>query len=452
MTPEEILRLLRLDESPSAGLAEATFEIDEVTEGVAVPEPSPYALHLDRWDLWQGETLARDNPAFDGLPPEAAADFLGVAFLARPVTVDRCTDPPRLAYVAALLDAPPFRSIRARTRGNLDEAHIAAEAIARGYPRTAPEALEVEVEAAMSRAAATAAEAAEADVRKHLEIVEGFGMGPGAPGGRYDRAAAARLYHLAKRHPAIRRICELSGVFYRVGRARRMRRVRHGVDDVMGVTLGGDFDRLLPGELVSLRIPGLAEQTRLRLMERKCLQLEREGVEPAAKGPAIYVVDESGSMAGSKIETAKALCLAMARISCEQRRWCGLVAYSGDSGHRLISLKPGAWPMDLVADWMGRFIGRGSDLDVPVWEMPAFYDALGAPTGKTDVVFITDAICRIPPKARDSFLAWKKRVRANVTTLIVQSQPGDLAAISDRVYAVPALEADSEGVGAVLEI
>jgi uncharacterized protein with von Willebrand factor type A (vWA) domain len=46
-------------------------------------------------------------------------------------------------------------------------------------------------------------------------------------------------------------------------------------------------------------------------------------------------------MAGDKVHTAKALALALAWIARQQKRWCGLVAYSGDSGERLLALPPG---------------------------------------------------------------------------------------------------------------
>src|SRR3954463_11522285 len=92
--------------------------------------------------------------------------------------------------------------------------------------------------------------------------------------------------------------------------------------------------------------------------------------EPVARGPIILSVDESGSMQGDKVHTAKALALALAWIARMQKRWCGLVAYSGDSGQRLLALPPGRWEEAKVMDWLEQFIGLGSSLDVPVREMP----------------------------------------------------------------------------------
>jgi uncharacterized protein with von Willebrand factor type A (vWA) domain len=103
-------------------------------------------------------------------------------------------------------------------------------------------------------------------------------------------------------------------------------------------------------------------------------------------------------------------------------------------------------------DWLSEFIGMGSSLDVPVREMPDFYQQLGAPVGKTDVIFITDAICHIPAKLQEDFCAWKKQVQARLITLVIQSEPGDLSAISDEVHLVPSLAVSEAAVERILAI
>src|SRR4051812_20290499 len=103
-------------------------------------------------------------------------------------------------------------------------------------------------------------------------------------------------------------------------------------------------------------------------------------------------------------------------------------------------------------DWIEAFIGRGSNLDVPVREMPRIYRQLDAPIGKTDVIFLTDARCRIPADLRGQFVGWKKAVKARLITLVIRSQPGDLAAISDEAYVVPSLSVSEDAVGRVLSV
>src|SRR5262245_28319228 len=158
------------------------------------------------------------------------------------------------------------------------------------------------------------------------------------------------------------------------------------------------------------------------------------------------------SMSGDKAHTAKALALALAWIARQQRRWCGLCAYSGDTGERLLALPPARWDEAALLDWLEAFLGGGSSIDVPVRELPGYWRRLGAPDGDTDVLFITDAICRIPSDVRERFLEWKRQAQARLITLVVEGEPGDLTAISDEVYQVPSLAVTEEAVGRALSL
>jgi uncharacterized protein with von Willebrand factor type A (vWA) domain len=252
--------------------------------------------------------------------------------------------------------------------------------------------------------------------------------------------------------PNLRRICELAGRYRRVAQSKQRRKASHGLDDVVGVVMDADLGRLLPHELAKLAIPEFEDDTLRRLVERQTQCREYQSTEPVAKGPILVSVDESGSMKGEKAHTAKALALALAWIARQQRRWCGLVAYSGDTGERLLALPPGRWNEVALMDWLAEFLSGGSNLDVPVREMPDYYQKLGAPVGKTDVIFITDAICSIPAKLQEQFLDWKRHVQARLITLVIKSKPGDLTAISDEVHLVPALDVTETAVEHVLSI
>src|SRR6478672_2953793 len=235
-------------------------------------------------------------------------------------------------------------------------------------------------------------------------------MGPGAPGSN-DPAAVAALFRRVRGDPALRRICDLAGRFRRVAQSKQRVKATHGLDDVVGVEPGGDVGRLLPAELARLTVPELELDALRRIAERQALCREYHASEPAGKGPIIVSVDESGSMEGEKAHTAKGLALALAWVARRQRRWCALVAYSGDTGERLLPLPPGRWDEAALLDWLAGFLGGGSALDVPVCELPDYYRRLKAPVGRTDVLLVTDALCRVPGDVRDRFLAWKQAVR-----------------------------------------
>jgi uncharacterized protein with von Willebrand factor type A (vWA) domain len=157
-------------------------------------------------------------------------------------------------------------------------------------------------------------------------------------------------------------------------------------------------------------------------------------------------------MDGAKAHTAKALALALAWVARRQRRWAGLIAYSGGTGERLLALPPSRWDEAALCDWLSAFIGGGSDLDVPVAELPRMYQEIGAPAGETDLVIITDAKCRVGPDLRDRFVAWKQREKVRAVSLVIGSVPGDLAALSDEVHLVSAIDPAGEAVGRVLSL
>jgi len=112
----------------------------------------------------------------------------------------------------------------------------------------------------------------------------------------------------------------------------------------------------------------------------------------------------------------------------------------------------GKWDEVALMDWLEAFIGMGSDLDVPVREMPKFYESLKAPKGKTDLIFLTDAACSISAKLAKTFIDWKKSVQAKLITLVIDSDPVDLAKISDEVHRIRSVDVSEYGVERILSI
>jgi uncharacterized protein with von Willebrand factor type A (vWA) domain len=455
---EELLEMLDLA-GKEALLPEAGFEI-AVSEGDRLEDrkpASPTALHLDDWALRRGRDLLEESERLRELhlDEHAVADFHGCAFEPDPQLGTDCVNPTRRDFIRMLLETTDYRALHESTLLNATASTLAALAFAEQFAALEREAKEeidpIEAEMSTLRAVGKALSRASEEVEGMRETAAALGFGPGSPGVN-DTGAIAALFRRVRADPALRRICTLAGRFRRVAQSRQRRKASHGYDDVVGVTLDGEVSRLLPVEMTKLVVEGLEWDTLRRLVERQALCRLHESVEPVARGPILVTVDESGSMQGRKVETAKALALALAWIARRQRRWCGLVAFSGDSGERLLALPPGRWDEDALADWLGQFIGCGSSLDVPLRELPDYYRRLRCPPGVTDVLMITDALCRIPPDLRDDFNAWKVQVKARVVSLVIQSDPGDLTSVSDEVHLVEALSAEDEAVGHILSL
>jgi uncharacterized protein with von Willebrand factor type A (vWA) domain len=58
----------------------------------------------------------------------------------------------------------------------------------------------------------------------------------------------------------------------------------------------------------------------------------------------------------------------------------------------------------------------------------------------------------LPHQLQEQFNAWKRQVQARLITLVIQSTPGDLEAISDETHLVQSLSVEEEAVGRVLSI
>ena len=312
-----------------------------------------------------------------------------------------------------------------------------------------PESKSLEIEI-ISNASLAAKQATEG-VEELESVAQAFGLGKGEPGSS-DVSAIASAFKAARSNKALMRICVLAGRYKQLAQGLNKARSKNGFEEVVGLESGGDISRLVPTELMRMCVPELELDLMRRLVERQCLSREFESTEKVGLGPIVIVIDESGSMIGSRNESAKAIALTLAWIARKQGRWCGLVAYSGESGHRVLALPPERWNQVDLLDWLESFLGMGSSLDIPVLDMPAIFNELGAPAGRTDLVYITDAEVRISEKKANAFKAWKCSIKAKLFSLVLNSSPGQLSSISDEVHLINTLDPAEAGIKKVFSL
>jgi uncharacterized protein with von Willebrand factor type A (vWA) domain len=452
MNNDELNRLLDLDGGtlPSYG-SEPTPQAQE---------SSLTALKLDNWSLRKGAELLKESSKLRklNLSSVAVADLHAAAFLPNPELEESCIDPLRKEFIQELLNTPAYQSLHASTKLNTVAAEIAACSFAEQFhllearapdpsQPSKPEGLDVAVIAAASRAAKDAVEG----VQELESVTQAMGMGPGEPGSS-DVNAIASTFKAVRSNPALLRICSLAGRYRQLAQGLHKARSKKGFEEVTGLESGGDISRLVPSELMKLGIPELELDFLRRFAERQCLCREFASEERVGMGPVILVGDESGSMVGHRNESAKAIALTLAWIARKQGRWCGLVAFSGGTGHRVLSLSPDRWNQVDLLDWLQSYLGCGSDQDVPVQEMAAIFTEIGAPVGKTDLIYITDAELSISQKKAEAFKAWKVSVQARLTSLVLNSSLGGLSSISDEVHLINSLDPAEAGIKKVFSI
>ena len=452
MNNDELNKLLDLDGGHLTSLG------SEPTQKPA--EPSLTALKLDQWSLRKGSELLAESPRLRklNLTSKTVADLHAAAFLPSPELEESCSDSLRKQFVEELLSTPGYQSLHEFTKLNSLASEIAACSFAEQFNalaarvETSPKLLEsksLEIEIIFS--ASKAAKQATEGVEELESVTQAMGMGPGEPGSS-DVNAIAATFKAVRSNPALLRICSLAGKFKQLAQGLHKARSRDGFDEITGLESGGDISRLVPSELMKLGIPELEIDFLRRFAERQCLCREFESTEKVGLGPIVIVVDESGSLVGSKNESAKAIALTLASIARKQGRWCGLVAFSGGSGHRVLALPPTKWNQVQLYSWLESFIGMGSDQDVPIGEMAAIFTEIGAPLGKTDLIYVTDAELRISDKKASAFKAWKASVQARLISLVLNSDPGDLTSISDEVHLISSLDPSELGIRKVFSL
>jgi len=436
-----------------------------VATPVAKSAPSPYALAHDEWSERRGRDLFSQSQELQGIyaghdqqvAEIATTDFRGGAFESRPKRSAQCTNPALAKYMDALMETEEFRQLRSITVGDENASEIAALKFSSGFAKVladipddqiGTEQGDLQVELQAIRAAIDANNACEEyeDVRDNLP-----GMG-GDPSGHkpISQEVVGKMFSRIRKSPMLMGIMRLAGRYRRIAQSAQRRKVPVGVDDVVGVHQSGDIGKLLPQELGRLSDPAFEDDAMRRIVENVAQCREHCAIESVGKGPIVVIVDETGSMTkNDNIYHAKAFALSLYWVASAQNRWCCLVGYAGADMNVLV-IPPGQNKTDEVLEWLEHFENGATDLCIPVDKLPAQWSSFGCPKGKTDIVQITDAICRIPSHVVDSFNAWKRTEQVRFLSIVIADAAGEAAKISDDCWVYNSMAASSDAINNIL--
>lgn len=433
-------------------------------------QAGPRCLKVDEWGMRRGREVSERGA---GVGPEAAADFFTLAFDAKPELTGGCTDARRYKFISEALQSPEVSALRARTVLDDTAAEVAARDFSRAFreleaseerrkarsrPGRKPGPGDAQAEdGAVSDAISDACAAASGELETMDGAATACGLGRGEPGHSTDPARVAEVYRRVRGSATLAQIVEEAGRYRLVGRSLQRAKFNHGQDEVFDLGVGAEISRLVPLELSRMVMPSTRLDTFRRISQRQALVKEMRSPEPAGRGPVVVVVDESRSMEhDKKLIQAKALALSVAYLARQQRRWVALASFAAGPATSVVVLKPGRWDESALIDWLTRGPHGGTTGDVvlntiPFSEWPKLI-ASGAERGKTDLLVVTDGAVADPGEMSGPFLAWKKAESVKLTTIAIGTEPGPLGDLSDRVYQVPCLSLDSEGVSAALSL
>jgi uncharacterized protein with von Willebrand factor type A (vWA) domain len=250
------------------------------------------------------------------------------------------------------------------------------------------------------RAAGTAIDTAESaleGMQDALGIQAGHGVSTGETMQDIDQLRT--LYEVLRSNATMRRIAELAGRLQRLGASHKRTKVQPAVGAIKGVTVGGDIDRLLPGELVGLRSTNRYERLRTlqKIMDKRAIQYLMHGDASEVKGPILVCCDESGSIRVGGLDIwTKAVALALLATATEQRRAYTLLGFTEVVEHE-ITVHPGQASLSTLLPHLTRHCRGGTSFDAPLRRALALLHT--APSmHKADIVFITDGEADVAPE------------------------------------------------------
>lgn len=189
--------------------------------------------------------------------------------------------------------------------------------------------------------------------------------------------------------PMLKKIADLAGKLKVRAAEKRRVRSRLARTEIVGVTVGDDYMRMLPTELANLATAEGQAVWASRFMERNLLQYELGGKENLKRGPLVFLLDSTGSMGRDRQIWAKAMMLALAEIAIQDKRPF-VVLHWGNGLLRRDDFPVGDVSVaDLQATC--EFFRGDSTNDEPASFRAAFKVIQEKEYSKADIVFLTDA-------------------------------------------------------------
>jgi uncharacterized protein with von Willebrand factor type A (vWA) domain len=276
------------------------------------------------------------------------------------------------------------------------------------------------------------------DAGAAMMLARGWGSQQGGGASAQDPKVLAALSALLRQNPFVLEVLKQLGRYQRVMQASQKAKAEGRIKPV-GVELGDDVSSVVVDELALLADEQLEDVFFYKLATKSLTQLKREALEPLGEGPIVVVVDESGSMMGSRRMWASSVVLCMIQLAQSRNRALRVI-HMGTPRDGLViddfvkASKPDT--PERIIRCVNHFFGGGTDFDYWVDDAIAPIARADPRLGKADVTLITDGDCR---PSESTIQKWQKAKEQYGFRCFAVSIA---AAESDRI----ALEAFADGV------
>lgn len=421
---------------------------------------SPYAFQVGRWEKIQGEMIAssgvndiRAQAGLDPLHAEDLTDSFAALFAANPKLAANGPAAAK-AWWQDYLQSEQGRKLRRLTVWDYDATEIASWSAAsalRAYLQQCSEDAGTDQESDQERRERqqSASNAANEGVEDNELGSNMAGRGSGSSSSRIDRADLYQAFQRAKNSSFIRQVLNSGGRMLRYALSRR-KEYLEGKEQSNGITTGRKVSRLTASERVKLMNPDTQESVIKRLESGTALLKHKVQLDDAGKGPVVAIVDESGSMRGTRAVQAKGIACTLAWLARVDKRWISLVGFSCDGDVNVLTMAPHEWDQVKLMDWVEHFYDGGTSFDV----LPTIaerWQEMGCPPGKTDLLFITDGHGYINDDRLELFQKWRRENNVYSMGLSIESTTDGFDRFCDEAWVVDEISEEEAHTQRVLK-
>lgn len=247
------------------------------------------------------------------------------------------------------------------------------------------------------------------------------------------------------------------------GRSRGRRRPGHGFKRLVGLTWGGDLDRIVPEEAAKLGDAELEDLFREAYEHRRMWQERWEGDPLRNTGPVVCCMDVSRSMntpaalGRQRFLWAKGVGLALLELARRGNRTFLGLCFAGEQDLAEFEVRPGEYRPEIALAMARCDFDGGTHFQAPLRRALDFLQAARRVEGREQghLVFITDGDAPLPPSFVLEFRAAKAAAGFHMITVFIDGHHPDLRALSDfsvsvRADRLDAWEQTVAGVGRLM--
>lgn len=261
---------------------------------------------------------------------------------------------------------------------------------------------------------------AQSDMMNDLGM--GCGEGAGEPG-RVSLDTRLKFMKMFTRNDKFKKMMRMFGRMKRLAMKKQKEKLKHVIETIDDIVPSNNLNRVIPSEFSNLVDPDLEVLFDIKYLSSQLLSYQFTGKETKQTGPIIVCLDVSGSMQGSRDETAKSVTLALTFIAKKQKRDACVILFDGRIqkiyDFKLKEFKTeDAW-LDQITDMGSFFSGGGTDFNYPLSKSIEKFKE--KEFKKADLVFITDGEANLSDKNAEEFNKLRKEKGISCYSIIIDS-------------------------------